>query len=65
MRKASFIPLSKKKDLTALAESKLTGQERIDRMFELIDSLIYLQKEFYYLDKPNSITLKRKNGGLS
>ncbi len=60
MRKAIFIPFEKKKDDQIAFEASLTGQERIDRMFELIDATMHLQKKFTFIPSKNSITLKRK-----
>ncbi len=60
MRKAIFIPIEKKKDDQIAYEASLTGQQRIDRMFELIDATMPLQKKYTFIPSKNSITLKRK-----
>jgi hypothetical protein len=60
MRKAIFIPFEKKKDDQVAFEASLTGQQRIDRMFELIDATMHLQKKYTFIPSKNSITLKRK-----
>ena len=59
MRKAVFIPFEKKKDDQIAFETSLTGQQRIDRMFELIDATLHLQKDYKFIPQKNSITLKR------
>ncbi len=63
MRKATFIPFEKKKDDQVAFEASLTKQQRIDRMFELIDATIHLQKKHIFIPQKNSITLKRKKVG--
>jgi len=60
MRKATFIPFEKKKDDQIAFDVSLTKQQRIDRMFELIDATMHLQKKYIFIPPPNSITLKRK-----
>jgi hypothetical protein len=65
MKKAVFIPLENKKDEQIAADMALTPQQRVDRMFELIDSLLHLQKEYVLVDKENCITLKRRSGAIS
>ena len=65
MRKAVFIPLSEKKDAQVLMDISLSPQQRVDRMFDLIDQLINLQKEYILPEKENCITLTRKSGALS
>jgi hypothetical protein len=60
MRKAVFIPFEKKKDDQIAFEASLTGQQRINRMFELIDATMHLQKKYAFLPSRNSVTLKRK-----
>jgi hypothetical protein len=65
MKKAVFVQLENKKDAQVLADISLTPQQRVDRMFELIDALLYLQKEYVLLEKENCITLRRRSGTLS
>jgi hypothetical protein len=65
MKKAVFVPMENKKDEQVAADMALTPQQRVDRMFELIDSLLHLQKEYILVDKENCITLKRKGGAVS
>ncbi|MEQ8424870.1 MAG: hypothetical protein RIA63_09165 [Cyclobacteriaceae bacterium] len=65
MKKAEFIPFENKKDAQVLYDISLTPQQRVDRMFELIDATLYFQKEYTRLHKKNAITLKRANGVLS
>jgi len=60
MRKAIFISLEKKKDNQVAFDASLTGQQRIDRMFELIDATMHLQKKYTFIPSKNSITLKRR-----
>jgi len=60
MKKAVFITFDKKKDDQVAFETSLTGQQRIDRMFELIDATMHLQKKYTFIPSENSITLKRK-----
>lgn len=43
----------------------LTPQQRVDRMFDLMDELIHLQKKYILPEKENCITLRRKIGNLS
>jgi hypothetical protein len=63
MRKATFVPRDKKKDALIAFEASLTKQQRIDRMFELIDATMRLQKKYVFIPPKNSITLKRKKIG--
>jgi hypothetical protein len=65
MRKARFVPLEKKQETQILFDASLSGQQRIDRMFELIDALMKLRPFDRPAAKPNSITLKRKRGTIS
>lgn len=66
MRKATFILLEDKNKQQIDFDRSLTGQERINRMFELIDALMKLQKpNTSILQKENTIVLKRTHGGLS
>jgi hypothetical protein len=65
MKKAVFVPLENKKDAQVIADMALTPQQRVDKMFELIDALLPLQKEYILVDKENCITLKRKSGAVS
>jgi hypothetical protein len=60
MRKAVFLPFEKKKDDQVAFEASLTGQQRIDRMFKLIDAAMHLQKKYSFTPPKNSIALKRK-----
>jgi len=65
MRKAKFIILDNKKDFQVSFDKSLTPQQRVDRMFDLISSLMYFQKEYKPLSKSNAISLKRRNGSVS
>jgi hypothetical protein len=56
-KKAVFVPLVKKKEEQVLEDISLTPQQCVDRMFELIDALLYVQKEYMLLEK--------ESGGLS
>ena len=64
MKKAYFVPLDNKKDEQIRLDISLTPQQRVDNMFDLVDALIYLQKEYSLPEKSNCITLK-KRGALS
>ncbi len=59
MKKAVFVPFDKKKEAQVMEDISLTPQQRVDRMFDLIDALLYLQKEYTLLEKENCITLRR------
>lgn len=64
MRKATFVLLEDKNQQQIDFDRSLTGQERINRMFELIDALMKLQKSNYTpLQKENTIVLKRIHRG--
>lgn len=60
MRKATFVPIEKKKDALIAYEASLSKKERIDRMFELIEATMHLQKKYVFIPPKNSITLKRR-----
>lgn len=60
MKKAFFIPFENKKDDQIRSDMSLSPQERVDRMFDLVDSLIYLQKDYILPHKENYITLKKR-----
>lgn len=60
MRKATFVPIEKKKDALIDFEASLTKKQRIDRMFELIEATMQLQKKYVFIPPKNSITLKRR-----
>lgn len=62
-RKAEWIPLDRKKEAQVLEDISMTPQERVDRMFDLIDLMLSLQKEYIDIPPKNSITLKRRSGG--
>ena len=64
MKKALFVPLSNKEDTAIERDMQLSPQQRVDRMFDLIDVLINLQKEYILPHKENCITLKRTRGTL-
>ena len=62
MKKAEFVPFEQKKDAQIAQDMALTPQQRVDRMFEMIDTLIHLQKQYVLPERENCITLHRKNG---
>ncbi len=63
MKKAVFVPLDKKNDNQILQDMALTRQQRVDRMFELINVQIRMQKRYILPDRDNCITLHR-NGSI-
>jgi hypothetical protein len=59
MRKRTFTPFEKNKEDQTAFEAPLTKQERIDRMFELMDEM-RRQNKYVFIPQENSITLKRR-----
>jgi hypothetical protein len=51
MKKAVFVPLDKKKEAQVLEDISLTPQQRVDRMFELMEALLYLQRNTCFWKK--------------
>ncbi|MEP2668844.1 MAG: hypothetical protein ABJH04_07610 [Cyclobacteriaceae bacterium] len=61
MKKATFVLLAQKKDAQIQHDISLTGQQRVERMFDLIEFYISLQKEYVRPTRPNEIVLTRIN----
>jgi threonine dehydratase len=62
MRKAVFVKQEDKQQRQILQDAHATPQQRIERMFALIDGLIYLKKEYVLPKRENCVTLRRKHG---
>jgi len=63
MKKAFFVSMEKKNELQVLEDISLTPQQRVWRMFELMEALSFLKKEkpVEITEGMVCITLKRKN----
>lgn len=67
MKKAVFVSWDKKKEDQAIADMALTKEQRIEKMFELIDLSLSISKyEFLkpVYDDDQFIVLKKKNASI-